>query len=79
MEVECGRGLPRGADKGETKGKRARGKSYHDTVSDVEHHLDNLSMSDNHKITKYVAMVKVPSSTTSTMGCLSGSRMRSLV
>ena len=32
-------------------------EAYHDThdpVSDAEHHLDNLSMSDNHKITKYV-------------------------
>ena len=26
----------------------------HDPVSDVEHLLDNLSMLDNHKITKYV-------------------------
>ena len=26
----------------------------HDPVSDAEHRLDNLSMSDNHKITKYV-------------------------
>ena len=29
-EVECGRGPPRGADKGATRGKRARGRSYHD-------------------------------------------------
>ena len=28
--------------------------SPHDPVSDVEHHLDNLSMLDNHKITKYI-------------------------
>ena len=30
MEAECGRRLPKGVDKGETKGKRARGRSYHD-------------------------------------------------
>ena len=35
-EAECGRGLPRGADKGETEGKRARGKSYHDKKWIVE-------------------------------------------
>ena len=31
MEAECGRGLPRGADEGETRGRRAGGESYHDT------------------------------------------------
>ena len=29
-EAECGRGLPRGADEGETGGRRAGGESYHD-------------------------------------------------
>ena len=34
-EAECGRGLPRGVDKGVTRGKRARGRSYHDIVNEL--------------------------------------------
>ena len=44
-EAECGRGLPRGADEGEARGRRAGGESYHDNYALQMTHLQNCVMS----------------------------------
>ena len=51
MEVECGRGLPRGADKEVTRGKRARGRSYHDNWQTLKKELKSLYTSSEEERT----------------------------
>ena len=43
-EAECGRGLPRGADEGETGGRRAGGESYHDKNIDKVWHDHQIEL-----------------------------------